>query len=58
MNKIDGQLVYCKDCNSRNTWMRNEQGDWHDTNGKVVEYSYKCSKCGHRTLLPYEVNPS
>ena len=48
-------LNYCKDCSSFGTWRRNPEGDKHTEDHKVLEYSYKCSKCGHVTLRPYEV---
>jgi len=45
-------LVYCKDCQSRNSWVRNPARDIMDITGKSVEYSYKCAVCGHTTLVP------
>ena len=45
-------LVYCKDCQSRNSWVRNPVRDIKDINGKSIEYGYKCTVCGHTTLRP------
>ncbi len=45
-------LVYCKDCQSRNSWVRNPGRDYKDINGKPIEYGYKCAVCGHTTLRP------
>ena len=45
-------LVYCKDCQSRNSWVRNPARDIMDITDKSVEYSYKCAVCGHTTLRP------
>ena len=53
--KDEGQvdiLVYCKDCQSRNSWVRNPARDIKDINGKPIEYGYKCAVCGHTTLRP------
>jgi hypothetical protein len=44
------QLRYCKDCNSVDTWVRNPAGDWK-SGDKIVEYSYICTKCKHKTLV-------
>jgi len=49
--KMDN-LVYCKDCQSRNSWVRNPARDIKDINGKPIEYGYRCAVCGHTTLRP------
>jgi hypothetical protein len=36
-------LAYCKDCQSRNSWVRNPARDIKDINGKPFEYGYKCA---------------
>jgi hypothetical protein len=45
-------LVYCKDCQSRNSWVRKPARDIKDINGKPIECGYKCAVCGHTTLVP------
>lgn len=40
-----GVPVYCKDCNSRDSWERNPEGDWLPRH-----LNYKCRICGHTTL--------
>jgi len=47
--------VYCKDCNTANSWERKPARDWITESGKVFEYAYKCKACGAFTLSP---NPS
>lgn len=49
----NSMLKYCKDCNSRDTWKRNQAGDVKLADGGIFEYSYICEKCGHKTILPY-----
>ena len=48
------ELNYCKDCNSFGLWERFPAGDWHTKDHTILEYSYRCSKCGHITLRPCE----
>lgn len=66
MNKtkpvLDTKPVYCKECRSHNTFVRNEAKDvtlendeTHNTH--VGWESYKCSVCSH-TALRYVVTPS
>ena len=44
--------VYCKDCNSTNSWERYPTGGWVFESGKIFEYAYKCHVCGAITLRP------
>lgn len=50
--------IYCKDCNSRNTFERNPSGDIYGTKGIdtglkgdiLMWESYKCRRCGNKTI--------
>lgn len=46
-------LVYCKDCKSHNSWVREPAKDrvGADT-GKVLWEAYICKVCGQRTIRP------
>ena len=48
-------LVFCKDCNSTNSWDRYPVSDWLYDSDKIFEYAYKCRVCGVVTLRPREV---
>lgn len=49
-------LVYCKDCNSTNSWERYPVKDWLYDSGAIFMYAYKCRVCGAVTLRPFGVN--
>lgn len=42
--------IYCKDCNSYDTFILNPAGDVYDDNKNLMWVSFKCKKCGHKTL--------
>jgi hypothetical protein len=45
--------IYCKDCNSRNSWAYfPERNATFQPSGVVFEYAYKCKNCGKVILLP------
>jgi DNA-directed RNA polymerase subunit RPC12/RpoP len=48
-------LIYCKDCQSSDCWERFPAHDWLTENHEILEYAYRCTKCGHTTIRPYEV---
>jgi len=51
------KLVYCKDCNSYNSWQPNPAKDIHGAEtGKVLWYNYECKVCGHATIIPAELD--
>ena len=54
MNDKIYELNYCKKCSSFGTWQRNPAGDWHTIDHAILEFSYKCSKCGEVTIFPKE----
>ena len=43
--------VYCKDCNSRNSWGRFPAKDIHTEAGRLLYYGYKCRVCGATTIV-------
>jgi hypothetical protein len=48
---IGNKHSYCRKCGQFDQWHRNPDNDIKDSNGKVVEYSYRCA-CGHKTVNP------
>ena len=45
--------VYCKNCQSRDTWIRNPLMDVVGTvSGKVLWEAWNCKKCGNKTVCP------
>jgi len=47
--------VYCKNCNSRNSWVRAPELDIKGVmSGITYWHSYKCKVCGFITVCPTE----
>ncbi len=44
--------TFCRDCGSANTWIRNPIKDVTFENGVVCEEAWRCTCCGHSTLMP------
>ena len=57
MNKvtvINNAPCYCKDCGSRDSWVRDPKHDLLYESGKIFEMAYRCRMCGATTLYPAE----
>lgn len=48
--------IFCKECNSPNTFVRNPDGDWKTESGIVVEKCWICVKCHRQTWYPTKEN--
>lgn len=62
VNRVTQKLIYCKDCQSRESWQRYPEKDMQKYTGDlsnpticgIFEYAYKCRVCGAVTYRPYE----
>ena len=49
---MTNEPIYCKDCDSRNSWKRQPSGDVPFDSGKAFELCYECKVCHSKTLIP------
>lgn len=42
--------IYCKDCNSRNSWERDRTRDVLSESDRIMMRGYRCKVCGATTL--------
>jgi hypothetical protein len=52
---LSGKPIYCKNCNSRESWQRFPIEDIWTESGKAFEFCFKCTVCGSKTWYPPEL---
>lgn len=57
VTEMKDKPIYCRDCNSRDTWERAQDLDVTDSDtGKVLWEGWRCGVCGATTIIRGQSN--